>query len=616
MKKLLLLLIFICNTSHAAEYYISQSTGDNASADPTNISTPCQTWVGCTNKNFEGANVLSPGDNIYFMRGDIWEGAGAVIEVASNGEDGNPITLDAYGSGTRPQFSMSTVVTGFEVSSGAIYSIGSQTQDYIRSVTTNDTQALGEYDDGDATQLPAGTFQHNSSTDVLYVHMWDSGDPDDQMVRIGTGDYGNSFRGMVRTDDGSTYGNYIHFKNIQVIGSNTMGISISGSNCRIENSWVMGAGKDGILSVGYAPGGESGDGLRIYDTEVSYSPAWGDGFGQGITIGAFDNWVVRANIHDNFMAGIDFLDYGTDTDVYESGIIFSTIHNNGIYNNSGSFDANLYVDGANRIFIFGNVITDAGQNGYPGNDRANISIGSEHPDTEVTDEIYVINNLMNNGVWRNIETNNQGDPANVNLVYIINNTAINDLSDSFSMTYGFSDLLEEGSVIMRNNIWVTGNGTNNLLNLYASTTGYEDSNYNLIWNENTSSHIIRLSDESTRYTLSGWQGASLDEDNSIYDNPDFVTLTNDKDTMDVHLATDSPGVDTGLQNAYSVPSWVPADILAEDGFDGLVRGTTRADGQLDNVETSIDMGYHYFVAGADSTAKFTIGGISMSGVSF
>ena len=84
-------------TATAKDYYISNSGNDsNSGTDP---SSPWQTLSKLNSfKNF------SPGDNIYFKRGDTFYG---MLMVNQSGLSGNPITYGAYGTGANP------VITGF-----------------------------------------------------------------------------------------------------------------------------------------------------------------------------------------------------------------------------------------------------------------------------------------------------------------------------------------------------------------------------------------------------------------------------------------------------------------------------------------------------------------------
>ena len=81
----------------AATYYVS-SIGSDASDGLT----PDSAWQTISKVN---AADLQPGDSVLFRRGDVWR---QMLQPATSGTAGNPITFGAYGTGTRPRFSGTT----------------------------------------------------------------------------------------------------------------------------------------------------------------------------------------------------------------------------------------------------------------------------------------------------------------------------------------------------------------------------------------------------------------------------------------------------------------------------------------------------------------------------
>ncbi|MEO6869278.1 MAG: hypothetical protein ABI168_06520, partial [Ginsengibacter sp.] len=98
MKTVFVLLLTILGLSATAkDYYISNSGNDSNSG-----TTPSSPWQ--TLNKLNSFKDLSPGDNVYFKRGDSFVGS---IVVNQSGSTGSPITFGAYGIGTIP------VITGF-----------------------------------------------------------------------------------------------------------------------------------------------------------------------------------------------------------------------------------------------------------------------------------------------------------------------------------------------------------------------------------------------------------------------------------------------------------------------------------------------------------------------
>ena len=94
MTALVALLFIMCATASATTYYVSSSTGNNAN-NGTSSSTPWQTLAHVNGQTF------NPGDSVLFRRGDVWNES---LVPPSSGTSGNPITFDAYGTGTAPNF--------------------------------------------------------------------------------------------------------------------------------------------------------------------------------------------------------------------------------------------------------------------------------------------------------------------------------------------------------------------------------------------------------------------------------------------------------------------------------------------------------------------------------
>jgi hypothetical protein len=88
-------------------YYVSQSTGSDASADPTNIATPWKTQAKVT--SYAWATGFAAGDRVVYKRGDVWREQfyinNSVGGHLCNGTAGNHITFGAYGAGAKPIWS-------------------------------------------------------------------------------------------------------------------------------------------------------------------------------------------------------------------------------------------------------------------------------------------------------------------------------------------------------------------------------------------------------------------------------------------------------------------------------------------------------------------------------
>lgn len=115
MKKLLLLIpvfFFFLFTVNATDYYIAANGNDNNNG--TSQSSPWKS-IGKLNAYFSN---LHPGDRVLFRRGDVFYGS---IKVNKSGTAGSPITIGAYGSGTKPVISGFTTINSWNNLGGNIW---------------------------------------------------------------------------------------------------------------------------------------------------------------------------------------------------------------------------------------------------------------------------------------------------------------------------------------------------------------------------------------------------------------------------------------------------------------------------------------------------------------
>ncbi len=139
------IIYFLCLSvfANAKTYYFSTTSGDdNRTSDQAqNSSTPWKT-INKLNSFFDNIN---PGDNILFMRGNIFTGS---IIVTKDGLPANPISIGAYGSGSKPVISGFTNVYNWNnlgnniwESNDAVSSFSELNMVVINSVNT----AMGRY---------------------------------------------------------------------------------------------------------------------------------------------------------------------------------------------------------------------------------------------------------------------------------------------------------------------------------------------------------------------------------------------------------------------------------------------------------------------------------------
>ena len=619
------------SVGHAATYYFSSSTGDNANqgAHSCSQANPCRDFPGTTLDN-QGA--LSCGDRLRLKRGDTWEGTQAEWEVESQGCSGNPIYVEAYGTGANPVLAGAAVTSaGWTVHSGNIYKITGQSQTFLKTVVYTIGgvhKALG-YWNGSNTTLPLGTFRREGST--LYVRLFNNENPATSNVRIGNLSHsaGDGSHGLLRGGESENYSSYQVFRDITVIAANGVGFSYNGFGIRTAGLNVVGSGQDNFLCWHLGFLGACSD-WGDYYSENSYGAAGvngGGGSGQGFTSwGGPIGFLTGHYSHHNYMAGIDLLDFSGATNVTEISILRVRSWYNGGAPSDPAYDPNFYSDGASEVFIYGSIFGPRWANVL---DRNSVSVkfGSEHPTTKPTENHQFINNLIFGTSWINFYTDEicygstsecppSGDstpPRKIKNIDFINNTLLAYSGGGFEMNWVFDDInTTTDHMKARNNIFVINNGGYN--SYYMNSGAFLDADNNLYYSRTQSASTTDIystnGGSEPRYNLSEWRTLTSEDANSAYGNP---LLTTDSDTNPVvTLGIGSPAIDTGMEDPYTYASWVPQTIKDDIGTEGL-RGSTKSDGTVDDVSTNMDIGFHYDYANLTSVtatpASLTVGNV-------
>jgi len=138
MKKIFTILFLMFSlVSFGTDYYV-KTGGDDTAAGTADGSA----WAHCPGQTgWTGSVTLSPGDKVYFNRGDSWTGT---ITPTVSGTAGNTITYSAYGTGDNPVLSGFTPITsGWTSYGGGIYYKNVTVTD-LSIVTVQDTiRAMG-----------------------------------------------------------------------------------------------------------------------------------------------------------------------------------------------------------------------------------------------------------------------------------------------------------------------------------------------------------------------------------------------------------------------------------------------------------------------------------------
>jgi hypothetical protein len=388
-------------------------------------------------------------------------------------------------------------------------------------------------------------------------------------------------------------GDYVRYKYIDMKYSNTVGFRATGQHVEFYNCNASFSGREGFhfsrnglspLSAGYD---------FAWRCLAYKNNAGGDGYGQGFTDEAPFSWFIFCLAKQNGMAGFDFLDFNSSTNVSYSGILFSESDTNAQSPKTATVDPGIYVDGANHIFIFGNKVhgEGLGTRVSGSNFGDGIRINNEHPTTKTVSDIWVVNNLSYNNTGTAFRIDVDLATYTVGGIYAYFNTFIQGPSPAYS-TVQFIDLSGAG-LVFKNNI-VQGSGAPIVRWLSSASAQCLHSDYNVWWRP-SGTNVYDL--DSVSYTLPQWQALSYAQDaHSIFQSPSFVNSASDW-----HLQAGSPAIDFADVTAYSAVAFA-----AGSSYAGNMAGTTRTDNAHDDVLVHPDAGYHYF-ASQTKTEGLTVG---------
>ena len=145
MKSILLsvLFVFALQSSRAADYYFSSTTGDD-SRSFEQAQNPATPWKS-VNKFNAIFSSLKPGDAVYFKRGETFYGG---LRISKSGTAGADIRIAAYGSGAKPVISGLTPVSDWKSIGGGVYESASPVSSLSTAnmvVKGDKVQQMGRY---------------------------------------------------------------------------------------------------------------------------------------------------------------------------------------------------------------------------------------------------------------------------------------------------------------------------------------------------------------------------------------------------------------------------------------------------------------------------------------
>ncbi|RLI40648.1 hypothetical protein DRO59_08780 [Candidatus Bathyarchaeota archaeon] len=519
-----------------ASYYVDATLGDDS--NPGTISQPWKTISKVNSSSF------SPGDKIYFKRGETWR---EQLTVSSSGSDGNPITFGAYGTGEKPIIHGGTTIPSDSWSGPNENGVYTYSYSGIIWFVAEDNNLIPHA--SDATCID-GNWYWDEINQILYYKPT-SGTPSDHIV------------------DRVTRPNCINLYNKHHI-------SIQNLNIMLSVDGMIGSAKTHSITD-----------ITISNCEISKC-RWGIKF-EGRNGNNNSNIIILNNNLTNNGESIFLGTYDENNETHKNcSIIGNTIENTGITTGSeyweeiihGNMEAiglqnlnnsdvtnNHIINGApdGGIVLWTNQNSTSNNNLFKGNYLKNllgfgIAPGGAYANN-TTNNTVAYNIIVNCGQgssppYGGLRLNRPQYPSNK----IYNNVLVG--NDINIYLYSLTD-----DYIIKNNI------SFNPVNYHVRRDGEIGNNvldYNCYYPDGSSKFLL----DGSNYSFSDWKTQTGQDSHSKCLDPSFV----DPDNGDFHLKAGSPcidaGVDVGLDRDFDynpVPWGAGVDIGA---FELIIRRIT------------------------------------------
>ena len=404
-NQFLLLIVLLCGltiTSEAKNFYVA-----NSGNDANNGLTPATAWRTLSKVNASFAVIL-PGDNVLFMRGDVFYGA---LTVGKSGSSGKPITFSDYGTGAKPVISGFTTLSSWTSLGNGIYQAAAMGKATMNLVSLNGRpQALGRYPN--ATDANGGFLKYETFSGTSSI-------TDNELT----------------SSTNWTGAEAVIRKKLWVL-----------DRCKITGH------SGGTISYQNL-GGSTYDGTRNYGYFIQNDPRTLDQLGEWY----FNNSTKRVQM---FFGSANPASYsvkaGTvDTLVTISTRSYITLNNLAL---EGANGMTVYLNNTSNITVQNCDISNAGETGITSQNTSNILIDNCTINHTLNNAIKFYNVYVNNNTIRNCEVNNTGMLAGMgassgNSYKAIVASVLNNLVIEYNKvdSSGFVGIEFQGSNIMVNN---------------------------------------------------------------------------------------------------------------------------------------------------------------------
>jgi uncharacterized repeat protein (TIGR02059 family) len=498
LKKVLIIIFLVLNTiASATDYYISSSGNDK-----NNGLFSSKPWKTIAKVN---ASSFSPGDTIFFNKGDTWR---EQLTVPSSGKASAYIVFSSYGTGVAPKILGSTEVTTWTNDGGNVWYSNNEVSDpyaldYDANIYFKETYGAITWGrvKKEAKVNLAIEYDWVWITNHIYIYS-----PTDPNTR-----YSGVEVSQLLTNINLNNKNYIVIDGLEIAYSGSAGIdegwpriNLSGlivKNCTIHHIGIKAS--------------HGAYGLSLYHS----------------------NMLIQNNtIHDSGRRNISLNLYNGNVQVHD--II---IEGNTLYHGFHTTGVDTETDGVgtlNNLIIRNNMIHDDASetlDGVESYGSDGIFIGGG---TGLTN-IYIYNNIIKNTTKYALEVNY------VTSVYVYNNTFYGVNYNIPNSGLGFISIQHSATGTIKNNIFYNNvnHATNGDYCNLIKTSGTVTSDYNLFYTTDAAQRSVYW-DGSHEYTTAQWAIYKSEQGQDTHSptpsNPLFIS------SSDCHLLTGSPAIDAGI----------------------------------------------------------------------
>jgi parallel beta-helix repeat protein len=551
-------------------FYVDSAAG-NDDNEGTSESAPWKTVAKVNSSDF------LPGDHILFKRGDTWR---ELLSISSSGSSGNPIVIDAYGSGAAP------IITGADLVAAGFWTLCSSCGKSVwqASVSAQPNLVMFNGTSGAAVNslsalASAGQWYWNSN--LLYV--WSASNPGSAYNSPGieSGD-----RKIIVDLSGLSF---ITLQTLQLMGGN--GIP---TNAVVYAHEVNGTPPQDLVLNNLVIANGVGHGVRLEDCNnceiqgLTVSGVGSDGISfasldasNPITSGSITGNTVTTSVHDGIATygcaiGGTCLGEETPNGVFISGLTISgnTVHDNGegiylqwtnhstvsantsyhntVTTNPASEGGGIELEASSNNVVEKNVIYQNRGNGVELSNDA----GAGSTLTGASNNVLQYNVVHDNGN-HGLFTNDAPTQSNQFLYNLIWNQVNGECFIANGIGHVFAgnvcwnnstgiDLYTSSSTTVTSNITVKNNIiANSIVRAVHIESGVTSSTLAFDYNDYDFGSGAEFMLFDTAYSLSGWQPATGFDNHSLVANPQFVSASPSA-PGDFVIQASSPAVGAGV----------------------------------------------------------------------